>query len=340
MHTDTTIQHPRSFNMSLLTLMLVIACLLLAACSTTTKALPPTTKSTSNTAAKDIPINEEFIAFQKNPQPASKRGNPKTYTALGKRYWVKNTSQGYKEQGLASWYGSKFHGRPTSSGEPFDMHLITAAHKSLPIPTYVRVTRLDNGRSIIVKINDRGPFIDKRIIDLSYAAADKLDMVEAGTIPVEVVALAPYQQLDRDNARTAQVAQATKAAKSIPASKNPKKPISKKSEDYIAELLPPTVQLVSLSKSDSKPTQTSPSLISTQQQATYLHIGTFSLRRNAEYMRSRLREQLGYPITIVSAAERVHKLQLGPIAGQDQTIDTLKFQLAQLGLNHTNIIRK
>jgi rare lipoprotein A len=93
---------------------------------------------------------------------------------------------GYRERGIASWYGSKFHGRRTSSGEPYDMHLATAAHKSLPLPTYAEVTNLDNGRRVIVKINDRGPFKDDRIIDLSYGAALRLDMVRTGTARVEV----------------------------------------------------------------------------------------------------------------------------------------------------------
>ncbi len=92
---------------------------------------------------------------------------------------------------MASWYGQAFQGRRTSSGEPYDMYKMTAAHKTLPLPTYVRVTNLDNGRSVVVKVNDRGPFIEGRIIDLSYVAAQRLDMVARGTARVEVVALDP-----------------------------------------------------------------------------------------------------------------------------------------------------
>jgi rare lipoprotein A len=99
------------------------------------------------------------------------------------------SSQGYRERGIASWYGSKFHGRRTSSGEPYDMHLATAAHRSLPLPTYAEVTNLDNGRKVVVKINDRGPFHDKRLIDLSYGAAIKLGMAANGTARVEVRAI-------------------------------------------------------------------------------------------------------------------------------------------------------
>lgn len=124
-------------------------------------------------------------------EPRSRYGNPKTYEVMGKRYFVLNSAEGYKEQGRASWYGTKFHGKRTSSGEPYDMYQMTAAHKTLPLPTYVRVTRKSNGRSVVVKVNDRGPFHTGRIIDLSYAAASRLDLLQAGSAEVEVEALAP-----------------------------------------------------------------------------------------------------------------------------------------------------
>ena len=119
----------------------------------------------------------------------SKRGNPAFYEVFGKRYYVMNSSAGYEERGVASWYGKKFHGRPTSSGEKYNMYEMTAAHKTLPLPTRVQVTNLKNGRTIVVKVNDRGPFVGNRIIDLSYAAAQKLDMVNDGTAMVKVIAL-------------------------------------------------------------------------------------------------------------------------------------------------------
>ncbi len=125
----------------------------------------------------------------------SRRGNPGRYTIKGQTYTVLRTSQGYRERGSASWYGPGFHGQPTSSGDVYDMYAITAAHKTLPIPTYVRVVHQQTGRSVVVRVNDRGPFVEERIIDLSYAAATKLGMVEEGVAPVEVVALPPYQSL-------------------------------------------------------------------------------------------------------------------------------------------------
>ncbi len=124
-------------------------------------------------------------------EPRSRYGNPKAYEVMGERYFVLNSAAGYKEGGRASWYGTKFHGRRTSSGEPYDMYQMTAAHKTLPLPTYVRVTRKSNGRSVIVRVNDRGPFHTGRIIDLSYAAAARLDLLKEGSAEVEVEALDP-----------------------------------------------------------------------------------------------------------------------------------------------------
>jgi rare lipoprotein A len=124
-------------------------------------------------------------------EPRSRYGNPNSYMVHGKRYYTLNSSNGYRERGIASWYGTKFHGRRTSSGEPYDMYAMTAAHKTLPLPTYARVTNLENGHSIILRINDRGPFHSNRIIDLSYTAAWKLGILAKGTGKVEVVALDP-----------------------------------------------------------------------------------------------------------------------------------------------------
>lgn len=119
-------------------------------------------------------------------EPKSKYGNPAHYDVLGKRYYTLASSKGYNEKGVASWYGEKFHGRRTSNGEIYDMYAMTAAHKTLPLPTYVEVTNLENGRKIIVKVNDRGPFHGDRLIDLSYTAAKKLDILSHGTGRVRV----------------------------------------------------------------------------------------------------------------------------------------------------------
>ncbi len=121
----------------------------------------------------------------------SAKGNPVSYVVMGEKYYTLRTRDGYDAQGTASWYGTKFHGRYTSNGEIYDMYAMTAAHKTLPLPAYVHVTNLENGKEIIVRVNDRGPFHAGRIIDLSYAAASKLDMMRSGTARVRVRSLTP-----------------------------------------------------------------------------------------------------------------------------------------------------
>jgi len=122
-------------------------------------------------------------------EPRSRSGNPPFYDVFGKRYYVLSSSVGYWERGVASWYGPGFHQVRTSTGERYDMYGMTAAHKTLPLPAYVRVTNLQNGRSVVVRVNDRGPFVGNRIIDLSYSAAARLDMLHNGTAMVEVRAV-------------------------------------------------------------------------------------------------------------------------------------------------------
>ena len=166
---------------SLLPLMILVV--LIQACGSPQVREAADGPSTRQLSASDV---KDAVPRQ---EPLARYGNRSPYEVLGKRYTVMNSSAGYKARGIASWYGSKFHGRRTSSGEPFDMHLATAAHRSLPLPTYAEVTNLDNGRKVIVKINDRGPFHEDRLIDLSYGAAVKLGIASQGTARVEVRAI-------------------------------------------------------------------------------------------------------------------------------------------------------
>lgn len=147
--------------------------------------------SPPDNVVKDSAPNVHFDPSKVKPaipkqEPRSRYGNHSPYTVFGKQYHVLKSAQNYKEKGDASWYGTKFHGRRTSSGEPYDMFKMTAAHKSLPLPSYVKVTNLENNREIIVRVNDRGPFHPGRIIDLSYAAAHLLGIAHTGTGKVEV----------------------------------------------------------------------------------------------------------------------------------------------------------
>jgi len=122
----------------------------------------------------------------------SRYGNPDSYEVMGKTYFVMDSAEGFSQKGIASWYGKKFHGRKTSSGEDYNMYSMTAAHKTLPIPVYVEVTNLDNNRKAIVRVNDRGPFHTGRIIDLSYAAATRLGVAQTGTANVSIRVVNEY----------------------------------------------------------------------------------------------------------------------------------------------------
>ena len=179
----------------------LLAVLVLAACA----SAPPPAPGPDVTEAKPVPRPGGFYKDDgpgENP-PADLASIPdavpkaeapnryanRPYTVFGASYVPLATGQGYKERGVASWYGKKFHGQKTSSGEPYDMYAMTGAHKTLPIPSYARVTNLANGRSVVVRINDRGPFHSERLIDLSYAAAYKLGYTSAGSARVEVEAV-------------------------------------------------------------------------------------------------------------------------------------------------------
>ncbi len=230
----------------------------------------------------------------------SRRGNPPFYEVMGQRYYVSASSDGYSERGVASWYGKQFHGLPTASGEIYDMHQLTAAHKTLPIPTWVEVTNLSNGETVIVKVNDRGPFIDKRIIDLSFAAAQKLDMVRAGTSLVEVRALgAPAVTPDRVTARPA------------PAP-----------ETAAAMVQPP-----------SGPSAASP-------EPLYLQVGAFGDPVNAQRLVDELQGAGFDDVFTTAATDRtpvLHRVRIGPIASVAR-FDNLMGRLAALGFGEARLV--
>jgi rare lipoprotein A len=151
-------------------------------------------------ARSPLPPERERADAVPRVEPPSNRGNPESYVVLGKRYFVLPSNQGYVERGIASWYGVKFHGRSTSNGERYDMYAMSAAHKTLRLPVYARVTNLRNGKQVTVRINDRGPFHDNRIIDMSYAAAQKLEMTGEGTALVEVEVVGSDGEVAKDTA--------------------------------------------------------------------------------------------------------------------------------------------
>jgi len=137
--------------------------------------------------APSVPIEARSIEDAvPRAEPLSKQGNAPSYVVQGRRYYTLKSSRGFVQQGIASWYGTRFHGHKTANGETYDMYKMTAAHKTLPLPSFMIVRNLDNGREITVRVNDRGPFVDGRIIDLSYAAATKLGIQGSGTAQVEI----------------------------------------------------------------------------------------------------------------------------------------------------------
>jgi rare lipoprotein A len=169
--------------------------LLLAACAHAPPrpgpAPPPAPAAPTTVLPRNAPDVHQVPDAVPRDEPRSAFGNPPFYVVAGHRYVVLPSASGYVERGVASWYGTEFHGLRTSTGEPYDMFAMTAAHKTLPLPCYARVTNLSNGRSVVVRINDRGPFVANRIIDLSYSAATRLDMIRNGTAFVQVEVLTP-----------------------------------------------------------------------------------------------------------------------------------------------------
>lgn len=226
-------------------------------------------------------------------EPKSKYGNPKSYHVMGKTYYVEDTAEGFREKGQASWYGHPFHGRRTSSGEQYDMYLMTAAHKTVPIPSYMRVTNLENGKNIIVRVNDRGPFHQGRVIDLSYAAAKKLGVHAKGVAPVEIAVVTPrdthpQQQPGRPHMLTAQASTQTSTGR-------PEMP----------QLKPASTQQVNAAANTS-----------TADQPAYLQVAAFNSKPRAQEMAAHLQQLPQAPgIQIESGYTNnlpVHRVRVGP----------------------------
>jgi rare lipoprotein A len=249
-------------------------------------------------------------------EPRSRYGNPTNYVVFGKRYHVMPTSDGYVERGVASWYGTKFHGQRTSSGEAYDMYAMTAAHKSLPLPTYARVTNLRNGRSVVVKINDRGPFVGNRIIDLSYTAAAKLGILADGTGLVEVRALDPRRP---DSAPAPLMAQASTKPTTAP-------PIAVASTTPLAA--PPSAD------------RPAPPAGAAGSAGLYLQVGAFLHRDNAEQLRNKLLDVHIADIHIsegVSNQRPVYRVRIGPLAGVDDA-DRMAATLSRHGISDPRVV--
>lgn len=239
-------------------------------------------------------------------------GNRSPYTVLGRTYTVLPTEEGYSARGVASWYGEKFHGHKTSNGEIFDMYKVSAAHKNLPIPSFLRVTNLDNNRSTVVRVNDRGPFHGDRLIDLSYAAAVKLGFADRGTARVQIEAIATNSATD--STATASASRTRAAPTTSAAAANP-----------AAERM-----AYALARGDAN--QASGDL--------YLQIGAFSVLGYAEQLSRRVRAHTSRPVFIRSAdlgwRGVIHRVRVGPVNGPEEARRlTLRLVAAELGSPYT-----
>ena len=294
------------------TLAAVLA-LLLAGCAAAPRraaAPPPAT-------APGLPPPGEVADAVPRIEPRSSHGNPPVYDVNGQRYRVLASADNFIERGVASWYGPDFQGHSTSSGERYDMYLMTAAHRTLPIPCYARVTNLRNGRSVVVRINDRGPFVANRIVDLSYSAATRLDIVRTGTAFVELRTIAPGE-IGSEVASTSAApptpapAPAVAAAVAAPAAPAP--------ANLPLEPATPTSALV--------PTAPAPAMI-----ALYIQVGAFADADNAQRVLDRLQSN-GVPhvfsVASVSTGRTLRRIRIGPI-GTVEEFDQLAARLAALG---------
>ncbi len=270
--------------------------------SPTVVAAPPATSAPAPGSAPDAVPHAE---------PRSRNGNPPFYDVFGKRYYVLSSSVGYVERGVASWYGPGFHKERTSTGEPYDMYGMTAAHKTLPLPVFVRVTNLQNGLSVVVRVNDRGPFVDNRIIDLSYTAASKLGMLRNGTAMVEV--------------RSIDLTEESSSAPIVTA----------------ATLEPLTVPPAAASAEPGAPGRAAPSPVVPPAvvAALYIQAGAFSDPKNAERLADKLRGG-GYGKVFVRenqiAGRRMFRVRIGPVPDVAE-FDRIVAALERVGISDAHL---
>ena len=242
------------------------------------------------------------------------RGPNNPYTIFGQRYVPDTSGQPYRAQGPASWYGKKYHGKPTSNGERYDMYGMTAAHPTLPIPSYVRVTRVANGKTVVLRINDRGPFLGGRVIDLSYVAAHKLGVLSPGSAEVIVERIMPQQIANG----TARAASAPAAAPSPPVAATPAPlpppvtPAPAAPSPAVAGPSVATLPLAAVPASSATPAAAG---------SVYLQLGAFSDPARAQAIAARAAAQMptqsGVSVNVELGAGNLHRVRVGPFASAD-----------------------
>ncbi|MES1941935.1 rare lipoprotein A [Salinisphaera sp. T5B8] len=304
------------------TLALTCAALIVAGCasqprgSSNTSASSPQASKGGGYYQNDGPPDDENIDIDSIPdavprdEPYSRYGNPASYEALGKTYYVLPSAAGFTQTGRASWYGKQFHGRRTSSGEPYNMFKMTAAHKRLPIPSYVRVTNLDNGKQAIVRVNDRGPFHDGRIIDLSYVAARRLGVVAHGSVPVRIETVTPASMRAEQRERSPNTQTAAATPPRRPSASAPRATPAASARSAAAAS-PPARAIKVANRIDSPGAGNAEGTL-------YLQTGAFGDPSNAQRLRKRLQHAgfAGVSVVESNGANTIYRVQLGPYADE------------------------
>jgi rare lipoprotein A len=283
-------------------------------------------------------------------EPRSPYGNPPFYEVFGKRYFVLSSSADYVERGVASWYGPGFHKVRTSTGEIYDMYGMTAAHKTLPLPAYARVTNLQNGRSVVVRVNDRGPFVGNRIIDLSYTAAAKLDMLRDGTAMVEVRTVGPVSAPGDTGISVAAAGTSvgTAPAASVAASPVSAPPVSASPATPSAtgaplpEAVPTPAQAIGAAPVSVPPgaAPIAPAPVtSAPAKALYVQAGAFADPANAERLAARL-QGAGYGAVFIRddyiAGRKLYRVRIGPVPDVPE-FDRIVAALDQAGVRDAHL---
>lgn len=296
--------------------LLLAAALVMQGCASKTKSKPavstkPATSGVYKQSKNDgAPWWDKDVSSIPDAVPTPHYGPVKAapYSVLGKKYYPIQSAHNYQETGLASWYGTKFHGLKTANGEEYDLYGMTAAHKTLPLPSYVRVTNLDNGRSVVLRVNDRGPFYDNRIIDLSFAAAKKLGYAEKGVARVRVEGIDPV----RWQAEHGKGVQPAPVEVYVP-------PASQHAgATHPAELTTPAINARGL----------------------YLQAGAFANPDAAQLLSDKLEQLAGgrSQISAVLKNEQVlHRVRLGPLSGQVE-LESLLLRIEQAGLGSPTVV--
>jgi rare lipoprotein A len=263
-------------------------------------------------------------------EPRSAFGNPPFYYVGAHRYVVLPSAAGYVERGVASWYGTEFHGLRTSTGEPYDMFAMTAAHKTLPLPCYARVTNLSNGHSVVVRINDRGPFVANRIIDLSYSAASRLDMIRNGTAFVQVDVLTPAAPT-----LTASMPVTTLAAQSAGVGVSSVPAMNAASA---AQTPPPTPPSATGAASPAPVTGAAFNAAAAPSGTFFIQVGAYARAENANGAVRKLRAAgLANAFTLAPDAHQpLQRVRIGPIASVQQ-FDALIERLSTLGFPNARL---